>query len=164
MIFKLFKIPKIIDIRGYSQVFEFNKYFNHKFNRIYFSSNKKKGTIRGIHFQKKNKQNKLLIVEKGKIFDVLVNLDKKSRDYKKIYSFIIGDKRKYNCIFIPSNYAHGFQTLEKNTKLIYLIDKKFKKRNELIRFNDENLNIKWPIKKIIISKKDNQKNSYLIND
>ena len=62
MIFKLFKIKKIPDSRGFSQIFEFNQYFKNKFNRIYFSINKKKGTIRGLHFQKKYKQNKLLIV------------------------------------------------------------------------------------------------------
>lgn len=162
MTFKLLKIKKFSDKRGYSQVFEFNQYFKNKFKRVYFSINKKKGTIRGLHFQKRNKQNKLLIVLEGAIFDVLININKQSKNFKKIYSFKIGDKKKFNCIYIPSNFAHGFQTLEKNTKLIYLIDQKFEKRNELIRFDNENLNIKWPIKKIIISKKDNLKSSNLI--
>ena len=44
-------------MRGYSRVFEFEKHFKNKFNRIYFSKNKKKGTIRGLHYQKKYKQN-----------------------------------------------------------------------------------------------------------
>lgn len=158
MTFKLFKIKKFSDTRGYSKVFEFDKFIKNKFNRIYFSFNEKKGTIRGLHFQNKNRQNKLLIVEKGQIFDVLVNINKKSRNYKNIYSFKIGEKKKFNCIYIPSEYAHGFQTLKKNTKIIYLIDNKFKKKNELIKFNDPNLNIKWPIKKITISKKDNPTN------
>ena len=155
MIFKLFKIKKISDSRGFSQIFEFNQYFKNKFNRIYFSINKKKGTIRGLHFQKKYKQNKLLIVQEGAIFDVLVDINKKSKNFKKSYSFELGDKKKYNCIFIPSKFAHGFQTLKKNTKLIYLIDKKFEKKNGLIKYNDPEIKIEWPVKMITISKKDN---------
>ena len=161
MIFKLLKIKKILDIRGYSQIFEFDRYFKNKFKRVYFSVNKKKGTIRGLHFQKKNKQNKLLIVQEGTIFDVLVNINRKSKNFKKIYTFKLGDKKKFNCIYIPSNFAHGFQTLKKNTKLIYLIDKNFEKKNELIKFDDENFNIKWPIKKITISEKDNQNSTFM---
>lgn len=154
MIFKLFSINKIFDTRGYSQIFEFSKLYHNKFQRIYFSNNKKKGTLRGLHFQKKYKQNKLLIVKKGVVFDVLINLDKKSKNYKKVHSFKIGDKQKFNCIFIPSNFAHGFQTLVNDTSLIYLIDNKFEIKNELINYNDPEFKIKWPIKKIIISKKD----------
>lgn len=154
MTFRLFKIKKFSDPRGNSKVFEFDKYFKNKFRRIYLSSNKKKGTIRGLHFQKKYKQNKLLIVEKGQIFDVLVNINKRSKDFKKFYSFKIGERNKFNCIYIPSNYAHGFQTLEDDTNIIYLIDEKFEKKNGLIKYNDSELNIKWPIEKIIISKKD----------
>lgn len=154
MIFKLFSINKIFDTRGYSQIFEFGKLYHNKFQRIYFSNNKKKGTLRGLHFQKKYKQNKLLIVKNGVIFDVLINLDKKSKNYKKVYSFKIGEKQKFNCIFIPSNFAHGFQTLVNDTSLIYLIDNKFEIKNELINYNDPEFKIKWPIKKIITSKKD----------
>jgi dTDP-4-dehydrorhamnose 3,5-epimerase len=162
MTFKLFKIKKFSDKRGYSRVFEFSKSIKNKFNRIYFTNNKKIGTIRGLHFQKKNKQNKLLIVQEGVIFDVLVNINKKSKNFKKIYTFELGDKKKFNCIYVPSNFAHGLQTLKKNTKLIYLIDQNFEKKNELIRYDNGNLNIKWPIKKIILSKKDNQKSSFLV--
>ena len=162
MTYKLFKIKKISDTRGYSQIFEFDKYFKNKFKRVYFSINKNKGTIRGLHFQKKNKQNKLLIVQEGTIFDVLVNINKKSKNFKKIYTFKLGDKKKFNCIYIPANFAHGFQTLKKNTKLIYLIDQKFEKKNELIKFDDKNLNIKWPFEKKIISKKDNQNSTFKI--
>ena len=158
--FKLFNIKKISDMRGYSQVFEFGRYFKYKFKRVHFSTNNKKGTIRGLHFQKKNKQNKLLIVQEGAIFDVLVNINKKSKNFKKIYTFTLGEKKRFNCIYIPSDFAHGFQTLKKNAKLIYLIDQNFEKKNELIRFDDEKLNIKWPIKKITLSKKDNQNSTF----
>ena len=159
MTFKLFKIKKISDIRGYSKVFEFNKYLKNKFNRIYFSNNTKKGTIRGLHFQKKYRQNKLLIVNKGEIFDVLIDINKKSKNFNKIYSFEVGENKEFNCIFIPSDYAHGFQTTKKNTEIIYLIDNKFEKKNEIIKYNDLKYNINWPVKKIIISKKDDFKNS-----
>ena len=157
MTYKLFKINKIFDKRGFSQIFEFSRLNKNNFQRIYFSNNKKKGTLRGLHFQKKYKQNKLLIVQNGLIFDVLINLNKKSKNYKKTYFFKIGDKQKFNCIFIPSNFAHGFQTLANDTSLIYLIDNKFEIKNKLINYNDPVFKIKWPIKKKIISKKDMSK-------
>ena len=123
---------------------------------------KKKEPLEACISKKKNKQNKLLIVQEGAIFDVLVNINKKSKNFKKIYTFTLGYKKEFNCIYIPANFAHGFQTLKKNTKLMYLIDQKFEKKNELIKFDDKYLNIKWPIRKIIKSKKDNQKSSFIM--
>ena len=162
MKFKLFNIKKNLDTRGSSFVFEFSKYFKNNFKRIYISENKKIGTIRGLHFQKKYRQNKLLLIESGSIYDVLININIKSKNYKKIYTFKLGYKNKFNCIYIPSDYAHGFQTLSKNTRLVYLIDNNFETKNELIRYNDKKFNIKWPKKKILMSQKDNKETSYLL--
>ena len=107
--FKLFKIKKISDLRGYSQIFEFSHYFKNKFKRVYFSINKKKGTVRGLHFQKKHKQNKLLIVQEGAVFDVLVDINKKTKNFKKIYSFQLGDKKNLIVFIYHRNLLMDFK-------------------------------------------------------
>lgn len=155
------KYKKIIDNRGYfakllSQ--EKNRFFLKKeIAEINLSFNKKKGTIRGLHYQiGAYKEKKLIYCLKGKAYDIMVNINKKSNLYKKKFVNII-DSKKNNFLFIPENYAHGFQTLEKDTTLLYLHSKKYSKRFERsINPFDEEISIKWPIKNITISKKDNK--------
>ena len=119
-----------------------------KIKEINLSYTKKKGTIRGLHYQVgKFKETKVIFVIKGKILDVSVNL----KNYK-VKSKILSEK-KNNFLIIPEDFAHGFQTLEDNTIIIYANTQVYKKKFEktLSPFN-ENLKIKWPIKNITISK------------
>ena len=119
------------------------------------SINKEKGTIRGLHFQvEPYSEIKLVRCIKGSVFDVIVDLRKDSDTYLQWQSFELSSKN-CNAILIPKGFAHGFQTLEKNSELIYLHSEYYNKEYERgIYFNDKSLNIKWPIKKIIISSKD----------
>ena len=114
----------------------------------------KKNVIRGLHLQRKNSQGKFISVLKGKIFDVAVDLRKNSKTFGKYYGCILSEKNSKS-IFIPPGFAHGFQALGKENYIVYSCTKYRNSKSEIsIKFNDKDLNIKWPSKKMILSPKD----------
>ena len=122
----------------------------------------KKNVIRGLHLQKKNTQGKFISVLKGKIFDVVVDLRRKSKTYKKYFSIILSEKNSKS-LYVPEGFAHGFCCLDKENYVIYSCTKYRNKKSEVgLKYNDKDLNINWPIKKPILSKKD-KKNSKFEN-
>ena len=156
---KIVKFLKIKDNRGqfaklYSQSIKKKLFFNIK--EINYSFNKNKGTLRGIHFQGQPKnEEKIVCCLKGSIFDVTVDLRKNSKNFFKYKTFKLDDTLN-QMLYIPKGFAHGFQTLSDNTILIYMHSEKFyKKLDKGIHPFDKLLNIKWPIKKKIMSPKDN---------
>ena len=121
------------------------------FNVMSFS---KKNVLRGLHIQKKNSQGKFVSVIKGKIFDVIVDLRKKSKTFGKKYSIILSEKNSKS-LYIPEGFAHGFCALDKENFVVYNCSKYRDKDNEIgLMFNDIDLKINWPVNKPIISKKD----------
>ena len=117
-------------------------------------SKSKKNVLRGLHLQKKNQQDKCILVLKGKIIDVAVDMRKKSKTYGKHYKIILSDKNGKS-LFIPKGFAHGFLGLEKENIVLYGCSNYRNKESEVtIDWNDKNLKIKWPISKPILSKKD----------
>ena len=149
----LLKKHKFLDSRGYFQelVMEKNIKKNFPFHVMSFS---KKNIIRGLHIQTKNPQGKFITVIKGKIFDVVVDLRKNSKTYGKYYSKILSEKNSLS-IYIPPGFAHGFCTLDKENFVIYSCTQYRNVKSEIgIKYNDQDLNIKWPIKKPILSIKD----------
>ncbi len=124
-------------------------------------SHSKKNIIRGLHIQIKKPQGKFVTVIKGKIFDVALDLRKKSKTFGKIYSCVLSEKNS-NSIFIPPGFAHGFQSLDRETYVIYSCTKYRDKKSEItIDSNDKNLKIKWPCKIRILSNKDKKGISFL---
>ena len=114
----------------------------------------KKNVIRGLHLQIQRSQGKFITVLKGKIFDVAVDLRKNSKTFGKHFKIILSEK---NCrsIYIPPGFAHGFCALAKENYVIYGCTNYRDKNSESgIKYNDFDLNIKWPIKKPILSSKD----------
>ena len=123
-------------------------------------SKSKKGVLRGLHFQLKNPQAKLVRVTKGKVFDVAVDLRKNSNTYGKYYGVILSDENKLQ-LFIPKNFAHGFLVLSEEAEFIYKCDDYYNPNDESgIIWNDSKININWPleliggIEKIVQSDKD----------
>ena len=117
-------------------------------------SSSKKNIIRGLHYQSKDPQGKFISVVKGKIFDVAVDLRKNSKTFGKHFKTILSDKNETS-IYIPQGFAHGFATLDKENIVVYSCSNYRNKKSERgIIWNDKKLNIKWPILKPIISKKD----------
>ena len=114
----------------------------------------KKNTLRGLHLQSYKSQAKLITVTHGKILDVVVDLRKTSKTYGEYFAIEISDNSNFS-LFIPENFAHGFLCLSKNCSVYYKCSNyRDKKSEKTIIWNDKNLNIKWPIKKPILSKKD----------
>jgi len=141
------------DKRGYFKELLKEKNFKNKFPFTVMSYSKK-NVLRGVHMQTKNPQGKFISVLKGKIFDVSVDLRKNSKTFGKYFSCILSEKNSKS-IFIPPGFAHGFLTLEKENYIIYSCTKYRDGKNEIaIKFDDKNLNIKWPSNKPIISVKD----------
>ena len=128
----------------------------------------KKNVIRGLHLQRINSQAKYISVLKGKIFDVALDLRKNSKTYGKCFSSILSESNSKS-IYIPAGFAHGYCGLENENYIIYSCSKYRNSKSEIgISYNDKEINIKWPTKKPIVSKKDRNamtffeyKNKYL---
>ena len=123
-------------------------------------SQSKKNVLRGLHIQTKNPQGKYISVVKGKIFDVAVDLRKKSPTFGKYFSIILSGK---NCksLYIPPNFAHGFLALAKDNYVLYGNTRYRNEKSECgIKWDDKDLKIKWPIKKPILSEKDKENDDF----
>ena len=147
------------DRRGYFKELLLEKNLKKKFPFLVMSFSKK-NVIRGLHLQTRNSQGKFISVIKGKIFDVVIDLRKKSKTYGKSMSVILSEKNSKS-IFIPPGFAHGFCALSKENYIVYNCTKYRNKRNEIgIKYNDKDLKINWPIKNPIISNKDRKNLSF----
>ena len=152
--------PKIIrssiynDTRGFLRETYKKKIFkseNFVFDIMSFS---KKNVLRGLHLQTKNSQEKFVSVIKGKILDVVIDLRKKSQTFGKNFQIILSEKNAKS-ILIPSGCAHGFLGLDNENIVVYSNNNYRSKKSEIgLLWNDPKLKIKWPKKKLIISKKD----------
>ena len=116
-----------------------------------------KDVIRGLHFQRKpHAQAKLVTVIKGKIFDVAVDIRKKSPTYGKWVGEILSDKN-HRSLYIPEGFAHGYCVLSDEADVIYKVNNEYLPESEGgIIWNDSTINISWAVKKPIISEKDKQ--------
>ncbi len=123
--------------------------------QINFSKTSKKGTIRGMHYQTEPfLEAKLISCLKGKVFDVVVDLRKKSQTYCKWEAVELCAK-KSNSILIPEGCAHGFQVLIDNSELVYIHSADWVKEAERgLNWNDQTVKIKWPLPPKEISEKD----------
>ena len=143
------------DRRGFFKEVEKEKILKKKFVFDCFSYSKK-NTLRGLHLQTKNSQAKIVTVVQGKILDVVVDLRKKSKTYGNYFSIRISHDSNFS-IYIPENFAHGFLCLSKECAVYYKCTKYRDKNSETtIKWNDNKLNIKWPIRIPILSEKDKQ--------
>ena len=142
------------DKRGYFREIFKNNFFKNKKLIFCCISKSRKNVIRGFHLQKKFQQDKLVSVIKGKIFDVVVDLRKRSKTFGKHYSITLSEKNSTS-LFIPAGFAHGFCSLSNDNLVFYGLTNYRSKKDEVgILWNDKALKIKWPIKKPIISSKD----------
>ena len=142
------------DNRGYlRETFRSNLLGNMKFPFDVMSFSKRK-VLRGLHLQTKNSQAKIITVTHGKIFDVAVDLRKKSKTFGKYVGIVISDKSDFS-FYIPEGFAHGFMCLSNKCTVNYKCSNYRDANSEkTLKWNDKKINIKWPFKKPILSKKD----------
>ena len=126
------------------------------------------GVLRGLHYQIKPKpQGKLVRCTSGSVFDVVVDIRKSSPTFGEWSSIVLSKANKL-MIWIPTGFAHGFLALKDDSEIMYKATMKYSKNEErAIRWNDNYLNIKWPLNKInslepVLSEKD-AKAPYLKN-
>lgn len=115
--------------------------------QINHSLTKKKGSIRGMHFQKEPMtEDKIIQCLKGEVYDVAVDLRENSTTYGQWISENLTEENK-KMIYIPKGFAHGFQTLTDNCFLQYFMSEFYSPEHASgVRWNDQFLNIIWPIK------------------
>lgn len=115
----------------------------------------KKGTLRGIHFQKNPMaQAKLVRVVRGAVLDVAVDLRKNSPTYKQWISVELSANNKRQ-LFIPRGFGHGFLTLTDDVEFVYKCDNLYSKQHDRgIRFDDPEIAVEWGISNPILSEKD----------
>lgn len=119
-------------------------------------SKSKRGVLRGLHFQTKRPQGKLVRVIKGEVFDVGVDLRKNSKTFGKWVGATLSAENKRQ-LYIPAGFAHGFLVISDEAEFIYKCTDFYDPENEGgIIYNDPDINIKWPIfddMNILLSKK-----------
>ena len=154
------KGPKIIktkiykDDRGFLKETYRKTVLNNKDFPFDVMSFSKRNVIRGLHIQTKNPQAKIITVTHGRIFDVAVDLRKNSKSFGKYVSITISDKDDYS-FYIPEGFAHGFLCLSKECTVNYKCSNyRDAKHERTLRWDDFDINIKWNIKKPVLSKKD----------
>ena len=115
-----------------------------------------KNTIRGLHFQKNPfAQSKLVKVVRGSIFDVFIDLRKESSTYQKFGTHNLSQNEGW--IYIPEGFAHGIQSLEDNSQILYLSTEHFdSKYEDALNIKDPHFNITLPMPISDISEKDDK--------
>jgi|SRR5579872_813560 len=167
--FKRLEIPDVILVDA--QAFPDERgYFMESFKESVFSasgintrfvqdnySHSIKGALRGLHYQKNPKaQAKLVMVTRGEIFDVAVDMRKGSPTYGKWVSEILSDEN-HKILYVPEGFAHGFCVLSKEADVLYKVNSEYSKDHERgILWNDPDISIKWPTDKPIMIQKDLQ--------
>jgi dTDP-4-dehydrorhamnose 3,5-epimerase len=121
------------------------------------SFNKKKGTLRGMHYQvTPHEEAKLVRCTKGAIYDVIIDLRPDSPTFKQWIAVELTAKN-YKMLYIPEGFAHGFQSLEDNTEVFYQMSDFYHPQCARgVRWNDPVFKIEWPQNEWIISDRDLQ--------
>ncbi len=156
--------PKVFgDTRGYfMETYEKRDFQQAGINASFVQSNQsksRKGVLRGLHFQKKHPQGKLVQVVKGEVFDVAVDLRAASPTYGKWHGVRLSEENK-KMFYVPEGFAHGYLTLSDEAVFLYQCTDYYYPEDEGgIIWDDSQIGIKWPLEEgisPIISDKDKE--------
>lgn len=119
------------------------------------SYNKKKGTLRGMHYQiAPHEEAKLVSCIRGSIYDVIIDLRPDSDTYSQWFAIELS-ANNYKMSYAPRGFAHGFQTLEDNTVVLYQMSEFYHPECARgVRWNDSAFGIEWPLLTPIFSDTD----------
>ena len=119
------------------------------------SFNRKRGTLRGLHYQiAPHEEAKLVRCTRGALFDVIVDLRPESQTFERWHGVeLTADNRR--AVYVPEGFAHGFQTLLDNTEIHYQMSEKYHPGSSRgIRWNSTAFGITWPIADLLMSERD----------
>lgn len=154
--------PKVFgDNRGYfMETYNYEDFKAQGLDMVFVQDNQsksRKGVLRGMHFQTKYPQGKLVRVIKGEVFDVAIDLRKKSKTYGKWYGVLLNEENKKQ-FYVPEGFAHGFLVTSNEAEFVYKCTNLYHPEYEGgIAWNDPDINIKWPlegIEEVLLSEKD----------
>jgi dTDP-4-dehydrorhamnose 3,5-epimerase len=119
------------------------------------SFNKRKGTLRGMHYQAApHEEAKLVRCTRGAIYDVVVDLRPESPTFKR-YVTVVLTAENHKMLYVPEGFAHGFQTLEDDTEIFYQMSEFYAPEYARgFRWNDPTFGVQWPLAERIISDRD----------
>ena len=153
--------PKVFkDSRGFfMETFHQNKYaevgIDHAFIQDNYSHSTQ-GTLRGLHYQLKHPQEKLIYVITGEIFDVAVDIRQGSPTFGQCVGEYLSDQNKRQ-IFIPEGFAHGFCVTSETADVLYKTTDLYNPDDEYgVLWSDPDIGIDWPVEVPIVSDKDKQ--------
>ncbi len=149
----VFESKRFNDKRGFLRELYIEKKIGKNLKFAIVSSSKK-NVVRGMHFQTKYAQEKLITVIKGKILDVVVDIRRNSKTFGKHFKVVLSENNS-KFLYVPEGFAHGFLALGKENIVVYYCSNyRNAKYEKSINWNDKKLKINWGIKKPIISAKD----------
>ncbi len=119
------------------------------------SFNRRRGTLRGLHYQAPpHAEAKLVRCTAGAAFDVVVDIQPRSPTFKRWLAIELSAKNR-KMLYVPEGFAHGFQTLEDDTELVYQMSKPYvPEAARGIKWNDPALDIAWPLAPLVVSARD----------
>lgn len=157
----IIELEKFEDERGFfanvwnKKNFDENK-LDTKLTECNIAFNKKRGTIRGFHYQASPYEGaKLIRCTKGSVWDVTLDLRPTSKTFKQWISVELTEKN-HKLNYIPEGCAHSYLTLEDDSEVFYLMSQEYMPEFERgVKYSDPAFNITWPLEPTVISKKDN---------
>jgi dTDP-4-dehydrorhamnose 3,5-epimerase len=150
--------PVFTDSRGYFlETYQQKKYAELGIPKPFVQDNQSystKNVLRGLHFQLRYPQGKLVRVTQGTVFDVAVDIRRNSPTFGKWHGEILSAENKKQ-MYIPENFAHGFCVLSDSAEFLYKCTDFYVPGDEAgLIWNDSQIGIKWPISEPILSAKD----------
>jgi dTDP-4-dehydrorhamnose 3,5-epimerase len=162
----IIEIEKLTDNRGFFGRAWCQKEFEQhnliaRIRQVNVSSNMRKGTLRGMHYQiAPYQETKLVRCTRGSIYDVIIDLRTSSPTYGR-WTGVELTAKNYRLLYVPEDFAHGFQTLEDNTEVTYQVSQFYMPGSEGgIRWNDPAFSIEWPMSVQVLSEKDDNWPNY----
>ena len=154
--------PKVFgDNRGYfMETYNYDDFKAAGLDMVFVQDNQsksKKGVLRGLHFQKKNPQGKLVRVVSGEVYDVAVDLRRGSDTYGKWYGVLLSAENKKQ-FYVPEGFAHGFVVMSETAEFVYKCTRFYDPSDEGgLMWNDPEIGIDWPVPEnaeLLLSEKD----------
>lgn len=137
------------DERGYFvETYQYNDFKAAGIDQVFVQDNQsasRKGVLRGLHFQIRHPQDKLVRVIRGRVFDVAVDLREGSSTYGKWHGVLLSEENKKQ-FFVPKNFAHGYLVLSDYAEFCYKCSDFYHPGDEGgIAWNDAGIGVDWPL-------------------